>query len=152
MKEGVQFVVRHRGIRVVILGLSAALVGGGALVAQGQTFARELLGGSISGFATLSTALGVGAMVGVLVVQRIDRSPLHRTVIFGFSLLVAGMGMILLSLSNTVPGAALWAGVLGAGSGVTYVTASPTCTRRPTTRFEVERLLLCSRLQEPPSC
>lgn len=122
LSDGVRFVARHRGIRVVIFGLSTALVGGGALVAQGQTFARELLGGSISGFAVLATALGLGAMVGVLAVQAMERLPFHRMVVFGFALFVAGVGMSLLSLTTTVPGAALFAAILGAGSGVTYVT------------------------------
>lgn len=122
LRDGVNFVFAHRGLRVVIFGLATALIGGGVLVAQGQTFSRELLGGSISGFAVLSAALGIGGALGVLAIQSLERIRLHRTIIFGASLIVAGATLTVVSFAVTVQGAAIWAVVLGIGSGVAYVT------------------------------
>lgn len=121
LAEGFRFVVSHRGIRVVIFGMAAALFGGGAIIAQGQPFAREFLGGSNSGFAVLATSLGLGAALGVLSVNRVSRLPLHRTVIFAAALIVTGAMMVLLAFTTTVPGAVLWSSVLGFAAGVSYV-------------------------------
>lgn len=121
LAEGFRFVVSHRGIRVVIFGMAAALFGGGAIIAQGQPFSREFLGGSNSGFAVLATSLGLGAALGVLSVNRVSRLPLHRTVIFAVALIVTGAMMVLLAFTTTVPGAMLWSSVLGFAAGVSYV-------------------------------
>ncbi|MDH3306448.1 MAG: MFS transporter [Acidimicrobiia bacterium] len=121
LTEGWRFVVGHKGVRIVIFGMAAALFGGGAIVAQGQPFAREFLGGRNSGFAVLATALGAGAGLGVMSSTLLSRLPLHRTVLFAMSLFTTGASMLLLAFTSTVPGAVLWSFLLGFGAGLAYV-------------------------------
>lgn len=121
LAEGVRFVVNHKGVRVVIVGMGAALFGGGALVALGQVFASSFLGGANSGFAILSTSLGLGAGLGVVAISWVDRIPVHRTVIFGSAVALCGASMAAIASTTTVGGGALWAFVVGFSAGVAYV-------------------------------
>lgn len=122
MSEGVAFIRGHKGVRVVILGMSAALFGGGALVGLGTDFAKSnFLSGANGGLGVLSVALGAGVGLGVLGVKRMDELPIHRTVLFGTALLVAGIGLTSVSVSTTLLGAGFWAAIMGLGAGVAYV-------------------------------
>ena len=121
LREGIRFVVTHRGVRVVIFGMATALFGGGALVALGQVFASNFLGGANSGFAILSTSLGAGVGLGVIAIGWIDRIPVHRTVTFGSAVALCGAAMASVAASTTVGGGALWAFLMGFSAGVAYV-------------------------------
>ncbi len=121
LADGIRFVVTHRGIRVVIFGMATALFGGGALVAFGQVFASNFLGGANSGFAILSTSLGAGVGLGVIAIGWIDRIPVHRTVTFGSAVALCGAAMASVAASTTVGGGALWAFLMGFSAGVAYV-------------------------------
>ena len=122
MAEGVSFIRGHKGVRIVILGMSAALFGGGALVGLGTDFAKSnFLSGANGGLGFLSIALGSGVGLGVLAVKRIDELAIHRTVLFGSALLVAGIGLVAISGSTSLIGAAFWAATMGFGAGIAYV-------------------------------
>lgn len=121
LAEGVRFVVAHRGVRVVIVGLAVALFGSGALVTLGQNFSRSFLVGDTSGFAILATAMGAGGGLGVLTVNRIDQLALHRMVIFASGILATGLCLTGLAFSSSVTAAIVWAFGFGAAAGVAYV-------------------------------
>lgn len=122
MAEGARFVAGHKGVRIVILGMSTALFGGGALVGLGTEFAKDnFLSGANGGLGVLSVALGLGVALGVVGVSHIDKLPIHRTVVFAASLVLTGIAMALISATTTLLGAGFWATLVGLGAGVAYV-------------------------------
>ena len=65
IKEGLQFVGQHALVRGVMLGLGFGLIGAGAMIPLGPSFAQEVLNGGAAAFGVLMTALGFGAAFGV---------------------------------------------------------------------------------------
>lgn len=118
LAEGVRFVAGTPQIRGAVIGLSAVLFGGGAMVALGQTYTREL-GGTSSGFAAVALALGLGFVFGMAALNRIRN--LDRLMVFAVSLTATGVALSFLSYTRTVVGAGAWALLLGAGIGMDYV-------------------------------
>lgn len=121
LTEGIRFVVGHRGVRVVIIGMAVALFGSGAIITLGQTFARAFIFGDNSGFAILATAMGAGAAIGVTSVSRIDRTNIHRMVVFGAAIVITGVGLIALAFSTTAAAAAASSLAFGFAAGIAYV-------------------------------
>jgi dTMP kinase len=66
IKEGFQFVSKHALVRGVMLGLGFGLIGAGAMIPLGPSFAQEVLNGGAAAFGVLMTALGFGAAIGVV--------------------------------------------------------------------------------------
>jgi dTMP kinase len=64
IKEGLQFVSHHALVRGVMLGLGVGLIGAGAMIPLGPSFAQEVLDGGAAAFGVLMTALGFGARRG----------------------------------------------------------------------------------------
>ena len=119
--EGIRFVASHRGVRVVIVGMGLALFGSGAVITLGQTFARSFLSDDNSGFAMFATAMGAGAVLGVLLVKRIDEFALHRMVVFAIGITLTGGGLVALAFSETVITASISALLFGFPAGIAYV-------------------------------
>ena len=59
IKEGFQFVSKHALVRGVMLGLGFGLIGAGAMIPLGPSFAEEVLDGGAAAFGVLMTALGL---------------------------------------------------------------------------------------------
>ena len=121
LKEGLRFVVREQHVRVIILGMAAALFGGGSLFVLGQPFSVDALNAGDSGFGVLLTALGTGVGLGMLVVASLNISGLKYEVFFGLSLVVTGLATMFTSVVDTVFGAGGWVTVVGLGAGGAYV-------------------------------
>jgi len=121
MKVGMAFVSTERKVRRVVLGMAAALFGGGALIALGKPFADDVLLGSGSGFGILVTALGVGVGAGMLVVATLLSDAARRDAIFALTLTSTGLTLMLATLATTVWGAAGWAFLAGMTTGISYV-------------------------------
>jgi MFS family permease len=121
LAEGVRFVVGHRGVRVVIIGMSFALFGSGAIITLGQTFARSFIFGDDSGFALLATAMGGGGAIGIILVNRIDRAAVHRMVVFSAAITLTGTALAALAFSTTVVMAATFSFMFGLSAGIGYV-------------------------------
>jgi hypothetical protein len=64
----------------------------------------------------------VGAATGMVVMTLNGKRIIRRELIFGLALFITGGTIGLTALANTVPGAAAWVLVAGAGSGVAYVS------------------------------
>src|SRR5689334_8044333 len=102
-------------------GLDGGLLGGGAIVPLGPTFATNVLDGGSAAFGLLMTALGLGAAIGVVTLLAFQRR-LPRTKVFVLAVVVTGGSIIAVaSMSSLLPGFALVA-LLGAGAGCGYVT------------------------------
>ena len=121
LKEGLRFVAREKHVRVIILGMAAALFGGGSLFVLGQPFSVDALNAGDSGFGILLTALGSGVGLGMLVVASLSISGLKYEVFFALSLIVTGFATMFTSVVDTVFGAGGWVFVVGLGAGGAYV-------------------------------
>ena len=119
--EGIRFVATVRSIRGVIIGMTTALFGAGALFIVGPLFAQQLEGGGRSGFGIVLTALGFGAGAGMIAMSTLARVLTWRAVTFGVSLVVAGLSIIFAAASSTIWGAAGWVFVGGVATGSAYV-------------------------------
>ncbi len=118
LREGIRFVSLTPSIRGAVIGLSAVLFGGGAMIALGQSYTREL-GGTSSGFAAVALALGAGFVIGMALLNRIRR--LDHLLVFAVSLTATGVALSFLSYTRTIVGAGSWSLLLGAAVGMDYV-------------------------------
>src|SRR4051794_36855177 len=120
-KEGLQFVGQHALVRGVMLGLGVGLIGAGAMIPLGPSFAQEVLDGGAAAFGVLMTALGFGAAFGVITLLWLQ-GRLPRITVFCFA--VIRTGGVLLRAAPFYPHAppALMIGAVGACAGTTYVT------------------------------
>ena len=66
IKEGLQFVAQAPARARRDLGLGFGLIGAGAMIPLGPSFAKEVLDGGSAAFGVLMTALGFGAAFGVV--------------------------------------------------------------------------------------
>lgn len=119
--EGFRFVGGVRTVRTVVLGMATALFGGGALIALGQPFSRNVLLAGASGFGILVTALGLGAGAGMLAVAVFSSELTRRDLTFAISLSLTGLAITFAAMSATVWGAAGWVFVAGVTVGLAYV-------------------------------
>lgn len=119
-REGWSFIFGDPVVRAVNVGLATGLIGGGMVVPLGPAFADEVLGAGAGGYGALLTALGVGAVIGIVTVsltqQRLPRKPLFTIAVFGSSVCLG------LAAATSTLGAALGF-VVGFGlcAGVAYV-------------------------------
>ncbi len=119
--EGFRFVGGVRTVRTVVLGMATALFGGGALIALGQPFSRNVLLAGASGFGILVTALGLGVGAGMLAVAVFSSGLTRRDLTFAISLSLTGLAITFAAMSATVWGAAGWVFVAGVTVGMAYV-------------------------------
>jgi dTMP kinase len=121
VKEGLQFVSHHALVRGVMLGLGIGIIGAGAMIPLGPSFAKEVLHGGSAAFGVLMTALGFGASFGVITLLWLQ-GRLPRATVFTFAVIgVGGFLLVAASFSALAP-AALVVGAVGACAGCTYVT------------------------------
>ena len=120
--EGFRFVARKGPARRMIAGMTAGLFGGGALFVIGQPFSEQVLRAGDSGYGILVTSLGVGVGLGMLGVTTFASMDTSREPLFGFAVLIAGVGVVFAGFSDTVVGAGGWTLTAGLGTGVAYVT------------------------------
>src|SRR5215207_91773 len=121
IKEGLQFVGQHAMIRGVMLGLGVGLIGAGAMIPLGPSFAQEVLNGGAAAFGVLMTALGFGAAFGVITLLWLQ-GRLPRITVFCFAVIGTGAFLALAASFSALAPAALMIGCVGACAGTTYVT------------------------------
>ena len=121
VKEGLQFVATHPLVRGVMLGLGIGLIGAGAMIPLGPSFAKEVLNGGSAAFGVLMTALGFGAAFGVVTLLWLQNR-LPRTTVFTFAVIGVGGFLVLAASFSTLAPAALMIGGVGACAGGSYVT------------------------------
>ena len=108
-------------IRGVMLGLGVGLIGAGAMIPLGPSFAEEVLDGGAAAFGVLMTALGFGAAFGVITLLWLQ-GRLPRITVFCFAVIGTGGFLVLAASFSALAPAALMIGCVGACAGTTYVT------------------------------
>ena len=104
-----------------MLGLGFGLIGAGAMIPLGPSFAQEVLDGGSAAFGVLMTALGFGAAIGVVTLLWLQ-SRLPRITVFCFAVIGTGGFLVLAASFSALAPAALIIGGVGACAGTTYVT------------------------------
>lgn len=119
--DGVRFVMERPTVRRVIVGITAALFGGGVIIAVGPSFVQDVLQAGQTGFFAIVTSLGLGAGAGVVVVSSYGTKLIRRDVVFALATVTTGVGLAATAPAQTVFGAAAWVSVMGFGAGAAYV-------------------------------
>jgi dTMP kinase len=121
IKEGIQFIAHQPLVRGVIIGLGFGLIGAGAMIPLGPSFATEVLNGGSAAFGVLMTALGFGAAFGIVTLLWLQRR-LPRGTVFAGAVMGVGAFLVLAASTSTLAPAALFIGLVGACAGTSYVT------------------------------
>ncbi len=121
IKEGLQFIGKNPLVRGVIIGLGFGLIGGGAMIPLGPSFAKEVLSGGSAAFGVLMTALGFGAAFGVVTFLWLQ-GRLPRSTVFAAAVVGTGTFLIMAASVSSLAPAALFIGGVGACAGTSYVT------------------------------
>ena len=118
--DGGKFVTSSKIIRGLVLGLLGAFVAAGAVIGLARTFVGDLDGGDAAYgvlFGSVFTGLAGGIALGPKIFSQFSRRRL-----FGAALTSAGFLLIVLSLLQNLVLAVLIVVILGAFSGVSWVT------------------------------
>ena len=121
IKEGIQFIAHQPLVRGVIVGLGFGLIGAGAMIPLGPSFATEALDGGSAAFGVLMTALGFGAAFGVITLLWLQRR-LPRGLVFAGAVMGVGAFLVLAASCSSLAPATLFIGLVGACAGTSYVT------------------------------
>ncbi len=105
----------------MIVGLGVGLIGAGAMIPLGPSFAKEVLNGGSAAFGVLMTALGFGAAIGVVSLLWFQRR-LPRGPVFAGAVMGVGAFLVLGASCSSLAPAALFIGGVGACAGTSYVT------------------------------
>ncbi len=119
-RDGYREIARNVRVRTVIAGMSAAIFGAGAVISLGPLHVKNDLAGGASGFGVLVTALGLGAALGVLVMETAGRK-LRRTVVYPVALVAAGASLFLGAVVTTVPAASALIFLTGLAAAPAYI-------------------------------
>ena len=119
--EGLRFIRANALVRGVMIGLAGGLLFGGAVVPLASVFVKDVLGATPSAFGFLTTALGMGAALGVVTLLWLQRR-LPRREVFTTSIVATGSAMLVLACVSTLALAILLVAAFGAGAGCAYVT------------------------------
>ena len=119
--DGLRFIRSNPLVRGVMIGLAGGLLGGGSIVPLGALFTKDVLGASQSAFGFLTTALGMGAAVGVGTLLWLQRR-LPREAVFTAAVVATGTAIVLVACVSTLAFAIVFVAVVGAGAGCAYVT------------------------------
>lgn len=120
-KEGMSFLAGDPSVRRVIIGMTTALFGGGAVIVLGQDFVGNVLNADQAGFYAIITMLGVGAVAGLALLSINEYRLVRRDIAFGAATTLTGLGLSAAAMVTTVPGAAAWMAVMGFGAGAAYL-------------------------------
>jgi dTMP kinase len=119
--EGLRFVVEHKQVRPWLLGVAFTFTAAGAVFSLGVGFVQDVLGGGDRGFAFLIGFLATGMIIGLLAIGAIVQR-VHKDVLFSSSILLLGIGLILLASMSGLGSAIPIASALGFFGGVAYST------------------------------
>jgi dTMP kinase len=108
-------------VRAVVLGLGVGIIGAGAMIPLGPSFAKEVLNGGSAAFGVLMTALGFGAAFGVVTLLWLQNR-LPRVAVFTFAVIGVGAFLTMAASFSILAPAALMIGGVGACAGGSYVT------------------------------
>ena len=120
LMDGAKFVSSSRVVRGLVVGMIGAFVAAGAVIGLARTFVGDLQAGDAAYgvlFGAVFTGLAAGIALGPKVFAQFSRRRL-----FGASLAIAGFLLLALSLLQNLVLAIFVVIVLGAFSGISWVT------------------------------
>jgi len=119
LREGLSFIKSSRLVGGLIIGLVGAFVAAGAVIGAGKIFVTSLGGGNAA-YGVLFGSVFVGLGSGMAFGPRIARD-LSRRRLFGLSIVVAAICLILTAVMPHVALATVFVVGLGFGAGVAYL-------------------------------
>jgi dTMP kinase len=119
--DGLRFIRSDPLVRGVMIGLAGGLLGGGSIIPLGSLLSIQVLGGGESTYGLLTTALGVGAAIGVLTLLWLQRR-LPRATVFTVAVVACGASIIAAASVSSLAPAMFAAAAIGATAGTGYVT------------------------------
>lgn len=119
IKEGVSFLRRNALMKALYVGILGAFAAGGFVIGVAQLWVRTLDAGTAGYsilFGTVFSGLAIGMLLGPRVVPGVSRRR-----IFGVSIGLAGLVLVIMSLMREFVIAAALAGAVGFFSGVSWI-------------------------------
>lgn len=120
LKEGFRFIANNALVRGLVIGVMAAFLSAGVVIAIGQLFAVILNAGE-SGFGILIGVVGTGLFLGILAVGPLTRRRLQTEQLFAPGVGVAGVSLAITALMPRLDLAAIPGFVMGLGAGVSFL-------------------------------
>ncbi len=118
--DGWKFVGQTPLVRGLVLGMLGAFAAGGVVIGLGRSFVTDLRAGD-PGYGTLFAAVFIGMAGGMWLAPRL-LADFPRRRLFGLSIAVAGVWLVLLSLVPNIALAVFFTVGLGACAGTAWVT------------------------------
>jgi dTMP kinase len=119
--DGLRFIRSAPLVRGVMIGLAGGLIGGGSMIPLGAVFATDVLNSTPSAYGFLTTSLGIGAAAGVITLLWLQKR-LPRVQVFFWSVILAGIALVIMAWVTTLAFAIVLVATVGAGAGCAYVT------------------------------
>jgi len=119
--EGWRFIGQTRVVRGIVIGMVGAFAAAGVVVGLGQVYITDTLHGGKGGWGIVFAAIFVGLAAGMFLGLRILRG-FSRRRLFGLSIAFAACPLALIALIPNLAVVTILVVVLGACSGVAYVT------------------------------
>lgn len=120
LKEGFRFIAEQPLVRALVIGVMAAFLAAGGVIATGEFFAGVLNAGD-SGFGVLVAVLGSGLFVGLAVTAPLSER-IAKERLFAPGIGVAGGALIVTAFMPRLDLASIPAFVMGLGAGMSFLT------------------------------
>ena len=117
--EGLQFVGAHKQVRSWMLGIAFTFTAAGGVVSLGPEFTSEILDSGPSAYGFIIGSFGGGMLVG-LIASGFLAKHMSKDVLFSSSVILLGVGLILLASTSSVGAVVPIAATLGFFGGVGY--------------------------------
>ncbi len=117
--EGLQFVGAHKQVRSWMLGIAFTFTAAGGVVSLGPEFTSEILDSGPSAYGFIIGSFGGGMLAG-LIASGFLAKHISKDVLFSSSVILLGVGLILLASMSSVSSVVPIAATLGFFGGVGY--------------------------------
>ena len=120
MRDGAKFIRSTPLIRGLLIGAAGAFAAGGAVVGSAKPYSSSLLAGDAA-WGLLIVAVFVGLATGMGGAPKLARRLPHDR-LFGISIVVAGLGLILVAVSPHLAVSLIAVAIVGACAGAAFLT------------------------------
>ncbi|MDX1658255.1 MAG: dTMP kinase [Nitriliruptorales bacterium] len=120
LKEGFRFIADQPLVRALVVGVMAAFLAAGGVIATGEFFVGVVNAGD-SGFGVLVAVLGSGLFLGLVGVAPLARR-IDKERLFAPGIGVAGVALVVAALMPRLDLASIPAFVMGVGAGVSFIS------------------------------
>ncbi|MDQ3661666.1 MAG: dTMP kinase [Actinomycetota bacterium] len=117
--EGLQFVGAHKQVRPWMLGIAFTFTAAGGVFSLGPEFTSQILNSGPSAYGFIIGSFGSGMIVGLLASGLVAKH-ISKDVLFSSSVILLGVGLILLASMSSVAAVVPIAAALGFFGGVGY--------------------------------